>query len=268
MNNDNLKNKVENYWDAEACGTHLADAEKFSKEYFNQIEDARYRIEPEIHAFAQFSRYKGKKILEIGTGAGTDFIQWVRVGAKAHGIDLTQESVDHVNKRLELFGEKAEKIQRADCENIPYPDNTFDLVYSWGVIHHSPDTQKAMAEAIRVCAVGGTCKIMIYHRYSLLSFFFWIKYALLRGKPWLSLSKVLYNHMESYGTKAYNTSEIKEMLKGQAVEIVDLKPVLTFYDRLGRFGNLYQKIAKCSAWIFGGDRVGWFYTINLRKIAK
>ena len=143
-----LKTRVKEYWNTEACGTDVAEAPKFSRQYFDQIEDNRYRVEPEIFAFAQFTRFRDQKVLEVGIGAGTDFMQWVRAGAKAYGVDLTEEAVEHAKKRLDAYGLSAEEVRVADAENLPYPDNTFDLVYSWGVIHHTPDTIKALEEII------------------------------------------------------------------------------------------------------------------------
>ena len=165
---DNLKNDVREFWDEKPCGTHTSDKERYTKEYFEEIENKRYSMQPEIFSFAQFSRFKDKKLLEVGVGAGSDFLQWVRAGTKAYGIVLTDEAVQHVKHRLSLYGLEAEQIITADSENLPFEDDTFDIVYSWGVIHHTPDTEKAMKEIIRVCKSGGKCKVMIYHRKSLL----------------------------------------------------------------------------------------------------
>ncbi|MCX6153911.1 MAG: class I SAM-dependent methyltransferase [Candidatus Kapabacteria bacterium] len=260
-----MKQQVQQFWNNQACGTQFTDKEKYSKEYFEDIEDLRYRQEPEIFSFAQFTRFRDKKLLEVGVGAGTDFLQWARAGAVVYGIDLTPEAVEHVHHRLSLYGLKAEEIKVADSENIPFPDNFFDIVYSWGVIHHTPDTPKAMREIIRVCKPGGTCKVMIYHRHSLLSYFFWIKYALLKGKPWMSLSKVLWNHMESIGTKAYTIKEVHQMLKMNTIENLKIQPVLTYYDKMTRFNKLFRLCAKLVANLFGYNKVGWFLTIEFNK---
>src|SRR5215469_3505923 len=87
---------VYDYWNRRTCGTELAQAPKFTREYYEQIESHRYSWEPQIFPFAQFTRHCGQKVLEVGIGAGTDFVQWVRAGAKAYGVDLTPEAVEHV----------------------------------------------------------------------------------------------------------------------------------------------------------------------------
>lgn len=148
---------------------------------------------------------------------------------------------------------------------MPYPDDAFDLVYSWGVIHHTPDTRRALEEIVRVCRPGGTCKIMVYNRHSLVTFFLWLRYALLAGRPWRSFSWCLHHHMESAGTKAYTKKELRTLLGGLPVENIRLKPVLTHYDRLGKFARPLQWVARSLAYGLGGDRVGWFMTLEFDK---
>ena len=265
IDNTELKQDVHDFWNSKACGTWEIDKEKFSKEYFEEIEETRYRLHPEIHPFAGFQKAKGLKVLEVGVGAGTDFLQWVRAGAEAYGMDLTEEAIAHVEHRLNLYGLQAAELKVADSENIPYPDNFFDVVYSWGVIHHTPDTEKAMDEIVRVCKPGGEVKVMIYHRHSLLAWFFWIRKAMLKGKPWESVAKVLFDHMESYGTKAYTANEAAQMLAKHSLSDVQIKPVLTYYDKLLRFGAFPAFVSKIAATLLGGDKVGWFLTIRFRK---
>src|SRR5439155_1111046 len=193
----------------QACGTGVTSASKFSRQYFDDIEEHRYRVEPDIFSFAQFTRYKGQRVLEVGVGAGTDFLQWVRAGAKAYGIDLTQEGVDHVKHRLSVYGLHAEEVRVGDAENLPYRDEYFDLVYSYGVIHHSPDTIKALEEIIRCTKIGGTIKFMVYNKHSCNAFYQYLRFALFKGKPLTSISEVMFRHQESVGTKVYTIPEMK-----------------------------------------------------------
>jgi ubiquinone/menaquinone biosynthesis C-methylase UbiE len=263
--NNNIKDQVKGFWNEKTCGTWEIDEKKFTRQYFQSIEEDRYSKQPEIFAFAQFTRFTGKKVLEVGIGAGTDFIQWARAGCEAYGIDLTEESIEHLKHRLKLEGLNAKEFKVADSESLPYKDDLFDLVYSWGVIHHTPDTQAALKELIRVCKPGGKCKIMIYHRRSLLAYFFWLRHTILKGKIGRSVKWALYNHMESIGTKAYTKQEVLKMLADQPVKNIIIKPVLSYYDRLERFGKVFQLIAKVFAYLLGGDRVGWFLTIEFDK---
>lgn len=264
-NQEDIKSKVHDFWNDETCGTQFATNALYTKEYYEDIEQHRFATIPSIFSFAQFTRHYGQKILEVGVGAGTDMLQWVRAGTQAYGIDLTEAGIDHVQKRLALYGLQAEELRVADCENLPYADNTFDLVYSYGVIHHTPNTEKAMEEIVRVCRKGGMGKVMIYHRHSLLAYFFWVKHALLAGKPWKSLQWVLYHHMESIGTKAYTKQEALSMLKHLPVKDITIETELTYYDRLERFNPLFRAIAKVAAAVMGGNRVGWFMNITFTK---
>lgn len=262
---NSLKHEVRQYWDKETCGTWFTDKEKFTREYFEEIEKSRYEIQPEIHPFAEFDKFPGKRLLEVGVGAGTDFLQWVRGGALCYGLDLTEEAISHVRHRLSIYGLEAEQLIVGDSENLPFDDDFFDVVYSWGVIHHTPNTEKALNEIIRVLKPNGIAKIMIYHRHSVLAYLFWIKHALFKFKPFLSISDVLWNHMESIGTKAYTINELKSMLNKPNVEIIEIKPVLTYYDKMKRFNVVFRSIAIILAKLLGGDKAGWFLTCQFTK---
>ena len=211
-----LNEKVRSYWEQEACGTQkvvVGENEKFSREWFEQVETHRYQVEPFIHSVAQFTRYHGKKILEVGVGAGTDHLQWARAGLDCHGVDLTNEAIETTRRRLEIYGLNS-NLQRIDAETLPFDDESFDLVYSWGVIHHSECPEKIISEIHRVLKKGGSFIGMMYGRYSLISLKLWVTYALLRGKPWKNFTDVIWNHMESIGTKAYTVPELKSLFSG------------------------------------------------------
>jgi len=263
---DELKSQVRNYWNAQPCGTQFGSGERYSREYFDEIERVRYEREPEIFAFAQFTRHHGKDVLEVGTGAGSDFTQWVRAGARAHGIDATPEGIAHLRERLDAYGLSAEDVRVADCEALPFADDSFDVVYSWGVIHHTPNTEKALEEIVRVCRPGGTCKVMIYNRRSILSYFFWVKYALLKGRPWRSLAWCLWHHMESIGTKAYTVKEARAMVERHSVRNVRVGTYLSFYDRMERHGAAMRIAAKIAVAVLGRRNTGWFLTMEFEKV--
>lgn len=228
-----LKSQVRDYWNEFSCDTQVAAAEKFSKDYFEQIERFRYRDQPFIHSFAQFTRYHGRRVLEVGFGAGTDFIQWLRAGTRATGVDLTPEALANLSHRIEVYGLPApEQIMVADAEKLPFPNDSFDLGYSFGVLHHSPDTEKAIAELVRVTRPGGEIKIMVYNRHSVYTFNQWVKHGLLRGKPFQSLATILWNHMESVGTKGYTRGELRAILAKLPLQAITVRTELTSGDLL------------------------------------
>lgn len=265
MNPTTLKQEVKKYWNQAACGTEFIDQKKYSREYFKAIEAFRYSIEPEIFAFAQFSRFHGKKVLEVGVGAGTDFVQWVRAGAIAYGVDLTEEAINHVNHRLTINNLKAAEVTIGDAENLPYENNSFDLVYSWGVIHHSPDTFKSLEELVRVTKPGGTIKLMIYNRSSLYAFYQYLRHALLRGKPFKSFRNVLYYHQESLGTQAFTFKEAQKMIAQLPVTVNLMQAPITNHDLLYQKSKPFQWIAYICACLGGWKKRGWFMMIELEK---
>lgn len=260
-----LKKQVHDYWNKASCGVEHTDQRKFSRKYFQEIESFRYRIEPEIFSFAQFTRYHGKKILEVGIGAGTDCIQWARAGADVYGVDLTQEAIDNVSRRFDLYWLQAKELTVADAENLPYQDASFDLVYSWGVIHHSPDTVKCFQEIIRVTKPGGAIKIMVYNRRSLFACYRWILAGLLKGKPFRSISSVLFTDQESAGTKAYTKREIKNILREYPVVIKDITAPVTNHDLLYYKSRPFRWLAYVAACVLGWKSSGWFMMISLKK---
>ena len=266
MNKNELKSAVIAYWNEAACGTAAASSSKFTREYFDEIEEYRYTVEPEIFSFAQFSRFCDQKVLEVGVGAGTDFLQWVRSGAKAYGVDITEEAVRHVEHRLEHYGLYAEEIRVADAENLPYEDEYFDLVYSFGVIHHSPDTVKALEEIIRCTRRGGRIKVMVYNRRSLNALYLYLQYGLLAGKPFRSFADVVYHHMESLGTKAFTIGEIKSILDKYPVRINHIGATVTSYDLRWNKSWLQRFFAYLLACFLGYHRCGWFLTFELTKV--
>jgi len=205
------KKQVQEYWDGEPCNTRAGKpSPEGSLEFFERIEDSRYEDQSFIHAFVQFTRWREKKVLEVGCGCGTDFIQFVRAQARAYGIDMSQHSVELTKKRLHHYGLDAEVIV-GDGENLPFTSEQFDLVYSWGVLHHTPDTGRAIKEIYRVLKPGGYIKAMVYHRFSTMGWVAYLKYGLLRGKPFTSLSKAMSEFVESPGTKAFSMKEVKSL---------------------------------------------------------
>jgi len=225
-----VNKEVRNFWEEEACGTSpdlIKEKAQYSKAWYEEIEEYRYSVEPFIHSVAQFTRHKGKKVLEIGVGAGSDHLNWARAGTDLYGVDLTDRGIDTTGKRLNIYGLDS-KLQRVNAEVLPFEDDFFDIVYSWGVIHHSEDTEKIIAEISRVLKPGGKFLGMIYHRRSLHALNLWIKNALLRGKPWKSLSHVLYHYNESIASKAYTFKETKNLFK--AFKSCKITPFLTLSD--------------------------------------
>lgn len=197
------KELVKDFWNQASCGEDLyLKGEDERIRFENQMKE-RYRLEPFILDFAQFNLFKGKEVLEIGVGLGSDHQQFAEAGAQLSGIDLTERAIDYAKSRMSLFNLRSNLLV-GDAENLPFSENNFDLVYSWGVIHHSPDTKKCVDEIYRVLKPGGRFKVMIYHKHSMVGYMLWIRYALLGLKPWKNLDSIYSQYLESPGTKAYS----------------------------------------------------------------
>lgn len=220
--------EVRGFWENASCGETLYLDGSDAANYEHQSRE-RYRLEPSIPPFAAFEQQQGKKVLEIGVGLGADHQRFAEAGAILSGLDLTQRAIDHVSRRLELFGLSSD-LRRGNAEELEFSDATFDFVYSWGVLHVTPDTPKAIREVLRVLKPGGEARIMIYHKYSFVGYMLWLRYALGRGKPRMSLASIYDQYLESPGTKAYTIEEARQLFTG--FEIQDIHTELTHADLL------------------------------------
>jgi SAM-dependent methyltransferase len=209
MSND--KQRVHDFWNEASCGERLLLNAADKAGYRAQMAE-RYFVEPYIEKFAGFDRARDLDVLEIGVGLGADHQRFAEGGARLTGIDLTERAVEHTSRRFELFG-LTSILCEGDAEALPFADASFDVVYSWGVLHHSPDTPRAIDEVWRVLRGGGTARVMIYHTHALVGYMLWLRYGLLAGKPWRTLADIYANHLESPGTKAYTVDEARGLFR-------------------------------------------------------
>ncbi len=206
----NSKDQVRDFWDRASCGEIYAEGGSLAEQFAAQAR-TRYELEPYLPAFARFEDGAGLDVLEIGVGMGADHHEWAKHEPRnLTGIDLTPRAVEFTRHRLALHGLKSD-VRVADAEHLPFPDASFDLVYSWGVLHHSPDTHRAVDEVWRVLRPGGRARVMIYHRWSVVGLLLWTRYALLAGRPFTGLDEIYAKYLESPGTKAYSVPEAKAM---------------------------------------------------------
>jgi len=227
---ESAKGLVKEFWQQAACGEEaLLDSP--TKEGFRRQSELRYQLEPFILEFAEFDKYRSKKVLEIGVGLGADHQKFAEAGADLYGIDLTERAINLVQQRFQLMG-LCSQLSVGDAEQLEFADEIFDLVYSWGVIHHSPDTPKAAKEILRVLKPGGEFKVMIYHKYSFVGYMLWLRYALMKLRPFMSLDQIYNQYLESPGTKAYSIDEARKLFEG--VEDINIKVVLTHGDLLDK----------------------------------
>lgn len=198
------KEAVRDFWNADPCGTRYLEG----RQDFEAHARKRYELEPFIFDFADFQSGRGLNVLEIGVGMGADYLEWLKAGAHATGVDLSLASLENARIRCEAAGYKPD-LRSADAEHLPFPDASFDIVYSYGVMHHSPDPQQCLHEAFRVLKPGGQARIMIYQHPSLTGAMLWLRYGVLHRK---SLRQCVHDYLESPGTKSYTPEEARTLM--------------------------------------------------------
>lgn len=171
------------------------------KEFYETYDRFRYATEGHILGELDKLNLNGKMVLEIGLGQGADSMQLINRGAQFHGIDLTDESVRRVVERFTLFNKPYRSVQKANARQIPFPENHFDVVYSHGVIHHSPEIESIVDEIYRVLKPGGTAVIMLYHKSS---FNYYVSIAFIRRVGLLML--ILFPSLAQWISRATGES--------------------------------------------------------------
>lgn len=228
MANNAFKNigieQVRDYWDSRPCNVRHSLKDIGTKEYFDEVEARKYFVEPHIPGFAEFSRWKGKKVLEIGCGIGTDTMNFARAGADVTAVDLSSYSLEIARKRAMVFGLDNIRFYQSNAEELTsvVPMERYDLVYSFGVIHHTPHPHNVIDQIHRYMDSDSIFKIMVYHRNSWKVFGIMISYG--RGAFW-KLDKLVARHSEAQTgcpvTYAYTKKSVERLLKG--FEIINTK---------------------------------------------
>ncbi len=157
---------IKDFWNKNPVGTNFINDE-IGMNFFSDYDEFRYKTEPHILKELDTYDFVGKRVLEIGLGQGADSMKIIDRGALFYGIDLTEESIKRVEARFSIFEKIYNELKVAKAEDIPYPDSYFDIIYSHGVIHHSPNIRKIVEEIFRVLKPGGQAIVMLYHKNSI-----------------------------------------------------------------------------------------------------
>lgn len=159
---------VKDFWQEHVNNEYYTKERRATEAYFREIEDRRYRFH--YHLRTLFSRLRGShgKLLEIGCGIGVDSIQLADCGFEVTAVDLTENALVVAREFAAHRGVKID-FRLGNAEGLEFPDEIFDVVYSFGVLHHTPDIEKSVAELRRVLKPGGTAYVMLYHRTSLVN---------------------------------------------------------------------------------------------------
>jgi len=208
-----------------------------SLDYFLEVERNRYDQQPWQRARFRFDQYAGERVLEIGVGLGTDLVQFAKAGAVCHGIDITDRHLELTARNFALRGLPVE-LKKCDAARIDYPAGHFDVVYSFGVIHHIPDAQTVIREIRRLLRPGGKCLIALYHTYSLFHLFMVFVRGILLGRlfrlGYAGLMATIEGGADGVTikpyVKVYSRREAKALLAGFAIEHISVHHL-----EIGRF---------------------------------
>jgi SAM-dependent methyltransferase len=163
----NSIDEVRRFWDTRPCNIRHSRAEIGTRAYFDEVEQRKYFVEPHIPGFAEFKKWKGKRVLEIGCGLGTDAVNFARAGADYTGVDLSAASLDLARRRFAVYGLRG-TFHLGNAEELPnlVPIQVFDLVYSFGVIHHSPEPSRVIRSLKRYLGPESEFRLMLYAKHS------------------------------------------------------------------------------------------------------
>ena len=263
------KLRAREQWGQDPCGAvYDREHQLGTREFFDEVERYRYQeYAPWMPRLMEFERFRGARLLEIGCGMGTDLLQFARAGARCTGVDLTPRSVEITRHRFKLYGADG-NFMISDGEHLPFRSESFDVVYSNGVLHHTPDTAGAIREVHRVLRPSGVAKIMLYHRNSLN---YWIEIVLRRGVLGLEflrgqsaeniMSRVIEfsDHDARPLVKVYSRQEVRElfgMFRDVRIEVEQLmRSELRFLAPLVS-ETMFEKLRK---------RIGWNLIITAKK---
>jgi 2-polyprenyl-3-methyl-5-hydroxy-6-metoxy-1,4-benzoquinol methylase len=226
--------RVKEYWDRRPCNIRHSTQPVGSREYFDEVEARKYLVEPHIPGFAEFEKWRGKKVLEIGCGIGTDTINFARHGARVTSVDLSEKSLELARQRTVVYGVQDQvQFYRGNAEELSglVPVEAYDLIYSFGVIHHTPHPERVLEQVQRYARPGTTVKIMVYHRRS------WKVLGILleegKGQFWKLNELVAKNSEAQTGcpiTYTYSRREGRELLErhGFGVRQVDVEHIFPY----------------------------------------
>lgn len=261
------KQEARKQWTEDPCGiSRVKELEPGTKEFYEHVDRSRYEeYAPWMKSTLNFSSYPGQKVLEVGFGMGTDLFQFACAGSNVTGIDLSPTHLDIAKKRFSLYGRDAD-LRLADAENMPFDNETFDVVYSFGTLHHTPNANKAMGEIHRVLKPGGFAIIGVYHKYSafflfhVLGPYFWYL-RFLRESYRRTLSRIEHReHSDACPlVRVYSRASLRRALK--EFNDVTIECVHIWTSHFGPFGRFLKNTTVSNL----EKTLGWYLIGKCKK---
>ena len=217
--------EVRRYWDQRPCNVRHSPKPVGTRAYFEEVEARKYFVEPHILQFAEFERWRGKKVLEIGCGIGTDTTNFARHGATVTAVDLSPQSLELARKRVDVYGLQDQvRFYSGSAEELTQfvPVEPYDLIYSFGVIHHTPHPERVIEQMRHYAKPGTTVKLMVYYRHSWKVF--WILMGYGKGRFW-RLKELVAEHSEAQTgcpvTYTYTREEGRRLIESSGFRLTD-----------------------------------------------
>jgi 2-polyprenyl-3-methyl-5-hydroxy-6-metoxy-1,4-benzoquinol methylase len=223
---ESIIESVKDFWDRRPCNIRHSPRPVGTREYFDEVEARKYFVEPHIPRFAQFERWCGKKVLEIGCGIGTDTINFARHGAHVTAVELSEKSLEIAQKRAEVYGlQDRIRFCPGNAEELTtfVPVEPYDLIYSFGVIHHTPNPERVVEQMCHYVQPGSTVKVMVYHRYSWKVLWILLTYG--KGQFW-RLAELVARHSEAETgcpiTYTFTRRAVRELLEHRGFRVTEM----------------------------------------------
>jgi 2-polyprenyl-3-methyl-5-hydroxy-6-metoxy-1,4-benzoquinol methylase len=264
--------RVAEYWNSRPCNVRHSTQPVGTREYFDEVEKRKYFVESHIPGFAEFEKWRGKKVLEIGCGIGTDTVNFARHGAQVTSVDLSERSMEIARQRTSVYGVQDQVIfYRGNAEELSsfVPVEPYDLIYSFGVIHHTPHPEQVLEQLRQYARPGTMVKIMVYHRWSWKVL--WILLGEGRGKFWKLSELVARNSEAQTGcpiTYTYTRDEGRELLgrhgfRARAVEVDHIFPYrIAEYVQYRYVKEIYFRWMPAAMFRAMEKRLGWHLCIT------
>ena len=270
-------NSIKKYWIQNPCeewffgpGITCKDINNIDLKQFKINSSLRYLSEPEVMKFGEFSLLKNLNVLEIGYGLGADAIEIAKVAKSYNGVDLSEVSYEVTSRRLKLYDLKNFKLQVGSSTSLDFPNESFDFVYSWGVIHHSGDIKSSLSEIYRVLKKGGSSKIMIYNKNSLVVFIYWLYYSIRKFQFNKTREQIISENIESPGTLILSKRDFKYLLKSTGFTVKNIYFFRDFFYLLRKYPKVLRPLIRFAAKFFsiilgGENRIGYFMCVDIVK---
>jgi ubiquinone/menaquinone biosynthesis C-methylase UbiE len=267
---------VRDFWNARPCNIRHSTQPIGSREYFDEVEARKRLVEPHVAQFAAYENWRDKRVLEIGCGIGTDTIGFLRAGARVTAVDLSSESLALARKRAVVYGfQENVQFYEANAERLTetVPVESYDLIYSFGVLHHTPHPEQAFDELRKYAKPGTTLKVMMYHTVSWKVF--WVVLTYGRGRFWDWKRIVASNSEAQTGcpvTYTYTTRELTKLLERRGFRVRDSRVEHIFPYRIRDYVQYRYKKEWYFAWMprvlfnWLQRRLGWHLCVTAEAV--